>query len=284
MLKLNIPDLKYLNYKQGQIAYRELGAGPTLFLLHGMNGHSKSWANLFYSLNSCFRIIAWDAPSFGASDVFGDSIEEYKSAAKAVINNLKLKNMILIGHSMGGLIATQLASDKNLSVSGLILSSTHLGFGCPKGNALMARYANRLEKFSSKFSDIEYATERAQRNTPENTSETVIKFLANIALGIRAESIRDGGRMSQETDNTYICNKLNLPVLVLSGGKDTVISTEMHTSLLAALPRGVSEVVFPKAGHASYAEYPEQFNYQVTEFAKKVWNLNGAALNKNKIN
>ena len=92
MLKFKIPDLKYLTYKQGQIAYRELGAGPTLFLLHGMNGHSESWANLFYSLNSYFRIIAWDAPSFGASDVFGDSIEEYKNAAKAVINNLKLKN------------------------------------------------------------------------------------------------------------------------------------------------------------------------------------------------
>ena len=42
LLKLNIPDLKYLSYKLGQIAYRELGDGPTLFLLHGMNGQSKS--------------------------------------------------------------------------------------------------------------------------------------------------------------------------------------------------------------------------------------------------
>ena len=184
---------------------------------------------------------------------------------------------------MGGLIATQLASDKSVSVSGLILSSTHLGFGCPKGNALMARYANRLEKFSSRFTDKEYAMERAQKNTSENISETVIKFLANIALGIRSESIRDGGRMSQETDNTTICNNLKLPILILSGAKDTVISTEMHASLIAALP-GATEVVFPKAGHASYAEYPDQFIFQVTEFAKKVWNLNGAVLTKTKIN
>jgi pimeloyl-ACP methyl ester carboxylesterase len=184
---------------------------------------------------------------------------------------------------MGGLIAAQLAHDDDVSISGLILSSTHLGFGCPKGDTLMERYANRLETFSSKQSDIDYAMERAQRNTPEGTSQAVVEFLANVALGIRLESIRDGGRMSQETDNTTICNNLKVPVLILSGAKDTVISTEMHASLIAALP-GATEVVFPKAGHASYAEYPDQFIFQVTEFAKKVWNLNGAVLTKTKIN
>ena len=147
----------------------------------------------------------------------------------------------------------------------------------------MARYANRIETFSSKQSDIDYAMERAQRNTPEGTSQAVVEFLANVALGIRLESIRDGGRMSQETDNTTICNNLKVPVLILSGAKDTVISTEMHASLIAALP-GATEVVFPKAGHASYAEYPDQFIFQVTEFAKKVWNLNGAVLTKTIIN
>ena len=279
MLQFKTPELKYLSYRQGQIAYRETGTGQTLFFLHGMNGNSKSWENLFYSLSSSFRVIAWDAPSFGGSDVFGDNIEEYKNAAKALIETLKLKKIILIGHSMGGLIASQLAYDNDVSVSGLILSSTHLGFGCKKGKPLMERYSNRLKTFSAKLSDIDYAMERAQRNTPEGTSETVIKFLANVALDIRKESIRDGGRMSQETDNTNICKDLKVPVLILSGGKDTVISTEMHASLIAALPRA-HKVVFPKAGHASFAEYPDQFNYQVTEFAKKVWNLNETVLNK----
>jgi len=279
LLQFKTPELKYLSYRQGQIAYRETGTGQTLFFLHGMNGNSKSWENLFYSLSSSFRVIAWDAPSFGGSDVFGDNIEEYKNAAKALIETLKLKKIILIGHSMGGLIASQLAYDNDVSVSGLILSSTHLGFGCKKGEPLMERYANRLKTFSTKLSDIDYAMERAKRNTPEGTSESVIKFLANVALDIRKESIRDGGRMSQETDNTNICKDLKMPVLILSGGKDTVISTEMHASLIAALPRA-HKVVFPKAGHASFAEYPDQFNYQVTKFAKKVWNLNETVLNK----
>ena len=165
------------SYRHGQIAYVDTGKGPTLFLLHGMNGNSKSWANSFHSLNSSYRVIAWDAPSFGKSDVFGDSIEDYKNAAKALIRTLKLENIILIGHSMGGLIATQLANDDDVLISGLILSSTHLGFGCPKGDALMERYANRLETFSSKQSDIDYAMERAQRNTPEAHHSQLLSFL-----------------------------------------------------------------------------------------------------------
>ena len=95
LLESNILTLKYLSYRHGQIAYVDTGEGPTLFLLHGMNGNSKSWANLFHSLNSSYRIIAWDAPSFGKSDVFGDTIEDYKNAAKALIETLKLKNIIL---------------------------------------------------------------------------------------------------------------------------------------------------------------------------------------------
>ena len=73
MLDLVEPKLQYVPYKDGQIAYRETaGKGSALFLLHGMNGSSKSWSNLYSSLGKLFRVIAWDAPSFGASDVFGE--------------------------------------------------------------------------------------------------------------------------------------------------------------------------------------------------------------------
>ena len=118
MLKFTTPTLQHISYKKGKIAYREMGEGPVLFLLHGMNGNSQSWANLFYSLSSSYRIIAWDAPSFGASDMFGDSINEYKNAAKALLKYLNVNNVILVGHSMGGLVATQLADDSEISADG----------------------------------------------------------------------------------------------------------------------------------------------------------------------
>ena len=158
MLKFTTPTLQNISYKNGKIAYREMGEGPVLFLLHGMNGNSQSWANLFYSLSSSYRIIAWDAPSFGASDMFGDSIDEYKNAAKALLKSLNVNNVILIGHSMGGLVATQLADDNEISADGLILSSTHLGFGLEKGQELIERYSNRIKAFETRTSCLLYTS------------------------------------------------------------------------------------------------------------------------------
>lgn len=281
MTHLITPELKYFPYKDGSLAYREEGAGPVLFFLHGMNGNSRSWASSFLSLRNNFRVIAWDAPSFGSSDSFGDSIEVYKSAAKALIKGLGVEKAILIGHSMGGLVATKLAIDSETSVAGLVLSSSHLGFGRPKGEPLMFRYSNRIEVLSKNSADAEYTMERAKRSTPEGTHEDVIKFLADVAGNTRIEGIRDGGRMSQETDNTVTCEDINAPVLMLTGAKDSIISTEMHAALVAALPKA-DKVVIPEAGHASYAEYPDIFNKHVKEFAEKVWRLDWVASTANK--
>ena len=54
--------------------------------------------------------------------------KDFNNAAKALMNNLEIKDAVLVGHSMGGLVALRLATDQDVLVSGLILSSTHLGF------------------------------------------------------------------------------------------------------------------------------------------------------------
>ena len=84
--------------------------------------------------------------------------------------------------------------------------------------------------------------------------------------GARIEGIRDGGRMSQEADNAKIGPKVRIPVLILSGGKDTVISPDMHGALVSTFPKA-KQVVFPKTGHASYVECPDLFNEQIRQFA-----------------
>ena len=262
------PELRFVPYKKGRLAYREAGAGRALLFLHGMNGNSKSWAFAFHALSPTFRVIAWDAPSCGRSDSFGDKLEDYVAAVKALIQSLELQDVVVIGHSMGGLVATSLAAEPEIPVSGLILSSTHLGFSLLSGKPLMSRYATRIEGLKTKGSNLECGLERARRNTPDGTSDEIVSFLANIALDIRLEQIRDGGRMSQEANNAALSDRIKVPVLILSGGKDTVISDEMHNALTSAFPVA-EQIVFPAAGHASYAECPEKYHSEIRKFIAK---------------
>ena len=132
----------------------------------------------------------------------------------------------------------------------------------------MERYAKRMDHIRSKGCDIAYGIERAKRSTPKGTSEAVIQFLADISTGAKLEGIRDGGRMSQETDNSKISHAIIVPVLILSGGRDNVIAPEMHTALVAAFPLAQQEV-FPNAGHASYVECSKLFAEQIKQFANR---------------
>ena len=259
------PKLQFISYNEGKLAYRDDGKGSALLFLHGMNGNSKSWSFAFQALSNRFRVVAWDAPSCGKSDSFGDTIEDYVAAAKALVQTLDLQDVVIIGHSMGGLVATSLAAEPDIPIAGLILSSTHLGFSLPSGKPLMSRYATRIQRLESKGAGIEYGMERARRNTPENTSKEVVSFLADIAKDIRLEQIRDGGRMSQEANNAALGEKIQVPIIILSGGKDTVISTDMHIALTTTFP-AAKQIVFQNAGHASYAECPEQYHTEIINF------------------
>ena len=119
---LKTPELRYVSYKSGRLAYREAGEGPVLFFLHGMNGSSRSWLYIFEALAPSFRIIAWDAPSFGASDTYGDRIEDYVRAARALLQAVEINEAIVIGHSMGGVIAARFATDPGFLTKGRVLS------------------------------------------------------------------------------------------------------------------------------------------------------------------
>ena len=79
--------------------------------------------------------------SFGIRFFWGPA-GRFRYPALHMISELKLEDAVLVGHSMGGVIATRLAAFEHLAFKGLVLSSTHLGFGKPKGEDLMPRYAN----------------------------------------------------------------------------------------------------------------------------------------------
>ena len=61
--------VKYLEIDGRRIAYREAGNGPAIVFLHGLGGNSASWEPQFGTFSDRHRVVAWDMPGFGNSDL-----------------------------------------------------------------------------------------------------------------------------------------------------------------------------------------------------------------------
>lgn len=96
--------LKSLVFKNGKICFSDTGKGRVVVLLHGFLGSHEIWEQTISNLSKSYRVIAIDLPGHGNSDCFGyvHSMDLIAKAVKAVLDTLKLKKYVLIGHSMGG--------------------------------------------------------------------------------------------------------------------------------------------------------------------------------------
>jgi pimeloyl-ACP methyl ester carboxylesterase len=93
-----------------KLHYREIGSGQPLVILHGLFGSSDNWQTQAKRFSEYFRVILVDLRNHGHSDWNDDS--SYKAMANDVIEliqDLKLEKTILLGHSMGGKVAMQVA-------------------------------------------------------------------------------------------------------------------------------------------------------------------------------
>lgn len=110
---------------QGQIFWREIGQGQPLILLHGYSDDSRQWLPLIEHIGTEYHCFALDLLGFGDSehpDVHY-SINWQVEALNSYLEALNLKQVYLIGHSLGAWIAASYALQYPEQVSGLVLVS-----------------------------------------------------------------------------------------------------------------------------------------------------------------
>lgn len=100
--------VKSIKINSETIAYTDEGDGDkTLLFVHGLSSNLDSWKKNIKGLRSDFRTISIDLPGYGKSSRSKTdySLAEYAGMLIDVVDQLNLKNVILVGHSMGGQIA-----------------------------------------------------------------------------------------------------------------------------------------------------------------------------------
>ncbi|MDQ3141102.1 MAG: alpha/beta hydrolase [Bacteroidota bacterium] len=126
-LLYNYPE-KIISLDQGiKINYCDEGSGECcLLFVHGLANYFPVWNSNIEFFKKFYRTIALDLPGNGKSSINGNSqynISFYTDCVRQFIEKLSLKNVVLIGHSMGAQIVTNLAIRNTIQIKKLILCS-----------------------------------------------------------------------------------------------------------------------------------------------------------------
>ena len=253
--------------------------GPVLLLLHGLLGSGASFGPALDELARTHRVVAPDLLGHGASEKpSGDySLGALATLARDLLVVLGVESATVVGHSLGGGVAMQLAYQFPASVERLVLVDSG-GLGRNVSPALRAVALPGAEwVLPAVFNP--YAARAAarllrplQRVTPPALAQVVAGLAtladaeARTAFVLTARSVIDvGGQRVSATDRLYLTAAL--PLLLVWGGRDPVIPVAHGESLHAQLP-GSRLVVFDRAGHFPQVEDPGRFAGVVGEFVR----------------
>lgn len=223
-------------------------------LLHGFGGSHRVWASIQDALCEHATVIAYDLPGHGASLSWADA-GAAKVAVRAVVEDLSsrgLSKVHLVGHSMGGAVATLIASGEPARAVSLTLLAPG-GFGPEINGRLLARYAAARSE-----ADIRAALE-AMTGFEHPVSEEAVRDSVTLreAPGQVEKLVEMGGMMSRNGKQGAIprewLEKLSMPVSIIWGKLDGVLPFHQTDDL----PAQFAFHRLASAGHMLIEEAPE---------------------------
>jgi pimeloyl-ACP methyl ester carboxylesterase len=260
-----------------RFAYRRFGKKGTLPLLFNVHflGTMDHWdPEVTDGLALEREVILFDNAGIGAtSGETPESIYEMARYAEAFVDALGLKQIDLLGFSMGGVIAQQIVVDRHELVRKLVLTGTGPKGGeamqgaTPEGKAIFTgTYEKPEEVWLKVFFTPSDKSQAAGRKFLERfmarKEDRVPPAKPNVGPAQRAAL----AAYSAITEDRYSdLKKITQPTLVVNGGDDVIIYTINSYILQQHLP-DATLILFPDAGHGSLYQYPELYVGFVNRF------------------
>jgi pimeloyl-ACP methyl ester carboxylesterase len=260
----------------GLVSYREAGTGPVLCLLHGISNQSGSWVKQFEALGARFRVIAWDAPGYGESDRLeaqSPSAADYAASFGAFLDALGVERAVLVGSSLGALIAGAFAANRPRRTAGLVLLNPAGGHGLAAPAEREERLAARLERLARLGRDG-LARELAPGMLSATASSEARALAAWSMARIRPDGYTQAARMLSSGRLVEDAAHYSGPVLVVASTADTITPPAGCERIARAFPRAAYRLLEGPA-HLAYLDAPAAVNALIAEFATST--LQGAA-------
>ncbi|MDB5751916.1 MAG: beta-ketoadipate enol-lactone hydrolase (3-oxoadipate enol-lactonase)-like protein [Ramlibacter sp.] len=243
------------------------GGGTTVLMLHGIGGGHLAFAPQVETLASAgHRAVAWDMPGYGHSP----PIEPYtfKGLAQrciALIESLQARELVLLGHSMGGMVAQEVVARRPELVGKLILCGTSPAFGKPHGDWQQAFIAQRTAPLDAGQSMEDLAgTLVPQMIGPQALPEGV-RLAAHCMGLVPAATYRRALECIVTFDRRGNLSQIRVPTLLVAGEHDR----NAPPAVMKKMAAGIAHSTFIEmkgVGHLMNLEAPQAFDELVLNF------------------
>jgi len=252
---------KMLSVDGKTLAYLEMGAGPTVVIIHGVGGHKEDWKGVAAALAGTHHVLAIDMLGFGQSSKTGDdlSMSVQAAAIKALLASHGVAKADIVGNSVGGWVATTFAATYPQLVRKLIIIDA-AGFkamfeGPPPVN-FDPNNADEMQKL------IYFTINGPVAKTPGLAQQA---FDAYVSSGEKAITATWGNSLYASTRLEALFPKVKAPTLVLWGADDKLFPSVLCSAFSAQIPGSTCHMI-PGAGHFPQIDQPDATIKAIADF------------------
>ena len=250
------------------LAYREVGSGRPLVLLHAFPLSSAMWLEQRNGLASHCRVITPDQRGFGGSPLGTDppDLDLAADDVASLLDKLDLERVALGGLSMGGYVAMAFLRRHPDRVQALLLADTKATADPEAARANRERIAASVEADEASTVLVDEVLPTLLGSTTVARRPLVAGRVRGLVQAAPAPAVAWAQRaMAPRPDSFATLQAFDRPALVVVGEEDALSPPADAEAMAAALPHG-RLVRVPEAGHLTAVETPEAFNAAVAGF------------------
>lgn len=247
--------------------FTTLGAGPTVLMLHGVGGGHLSFAPQVETLaSSGYRAVAWDMPGYGHSA----PIEPYtfKGLAEScivLIESLRCARVVLVGHSMGGMVAQEVVARRPELVNRLVLCGTSPAFGKPDGRWQREFIEQRTGPLDAGQSMEQLAQTLVPQMIGPGSLPEGVRLAQHCMALVHPSTYRRALEAMLTFDRRANLARIHVPTLLVAGEHDRNAPPAMMKKMAGAIP-GSTYLEMRGIGHLQNLEAPDEFDAALLNF------------------
>jgi pimeloyl-ACP methyl ester carboxylesterase len=238
-----------------------------LLFLHGLGGGHHAWdGQLAHFAGLGFASHAWDQPGYGHSPTVEPyDLEQVSAALKRLIESLGGEPVVLVGHSMGGMIAQEAYARFPELIKGLVLGFTSASFGGGSEEFVRQFVEARVAPLNQGQSMAQVAASLMPKMRGAKSDPAGLAHAQAIMASIPPETYRKAVQLLTTFDRKDNLKNIRVPTLLVAGSDDRTAPPPVMERMHKAIPDS-QYVVLAGCGHLGPMDQPERFNAVLQKF------------------